>query len=55
MSKTMVGIAEALTSLKPDLVLILGDRYEILSVATTAMMFRIPIAHLHGGEAKRFN
>ena len=53
MSKTMVGIAEALTSLKPDLVLILGDRYEILSVATTAMMFRIPIAHLHGGEATR--
>ncbi len=53
MSKTMVGIAEAFTSLKPDLVLILGDRYEILSVATTAMMFRIPIAHLHGGEATR--
>lgn len=34
----------------PDLLIILGDRYEILSVATAAAMNRIPILHLHGGE-----
>lgn len=36
--------------LKPDLILILGDRYEILSAAISALFCRIPIAHLHGGE-----
>lgn len=35
---------------KPDLILILGDRYEILSCAISANINRIPIAHLHGGE-----
>lgn len=36
---------------KPDLLIILGDRYEMLSVATAAAMNRIPILHIHGGEA----
>jgi GDP/UDP-N,N'-diacetylbacillosamine 2-epimerase (hydrolysing) len=36
--------------LKPDLILILGDRYEILSAAISALFHKIPIAHLHGGE-----
>lgn len=36
---------------KPDLLVILGDRYEMLSVATAAAINRIPILHLHGGEA----
>lgn len=35
---------------KPDFLLLLGDRYEMLSVATAAMMCRIPIGHIHGGE-----
>lgn len=46
----VIGFADALESLKPDLVLVLGDRYEILAVATAAMIARIPIAHIHGGE-----
>ena len=37
--------------LNPDLVLVLGDRYEIFAAAISAMLSRIPIAHLHGGEA----
>ena len=37
--------------LKPDILVVLGDRYEIFSAATSAMIARIPIAHIHGGEA----
>lgn len=47
----MIGFADALFGLRPDLVLVLGDRYEIFSAATAAMVACIPIAHLHGGEA----
>lgn len=47
----MIGFADALAELKPDLVMLLGDRYEILSAAAATMIARIPIAHLHGGEA----
>lgn len=50
MSHEMQGINEAFASLQPDLVVILGDRYEMLVAATVAMMLRIPIAHIHGGE-----
>ncbi len=39
-----------LINLKPDLVLILGDRYEMLSVAISCLLSRIPIGHIHGGE-----
>jgi len=46
----IIGFADAFLELKPDLVLILGDRYEIFAAATSAMIARIPIAHLHGGE-----
>lgn len=46
----VMGIADALAEDSPDLVLILGDRYEALAAATAAMLLRIPIAHLHGGE-----
>ena len=49
-TKGMSGFVEALEGLKPDLLLVLGDRYEILSVAIVATILRIPIAHLHGGE-----
>ncbi len=51
MGLAMIGFADALEQLNPDLVLVLGDRYEILGAATSAMLARIPIAHLHGGEA----
>jgi GDP/UDP-N,N'-diacetylbacillosamine 2-epimerase (hydrolysing) len=47
----MIGFADALAELKPDLMLVLGDRYEICAAAASAMIARIPIAHLHGGEA----
>ena len=44
------GFADAFDSLHPDLLLILGDRYEMLAVASVALIYRIPIVHLHGGE-----
>lgn len=44
------GLADAFDVLKPDLLLILGDRYEMLAVASTALIYKIPVAHLHGGE-----
>ncbi|HEY8919346.1 MAG TPA: UDP-N-acetylglucosamine 2-epimerase [Chitinophaga sp.] len=47
----MIGFADAFTELQPDLVLLLGDRFEIFSAAAAAMVCRIPIAHCHGGEA----
>lgn len=47
----MIGFADALAELKPDLMIVLGDRYEIFAAASSAMIARIPIAHLHGGEA----
>ena len=50
MSRALKGFAEAYASLSPDIVVVLGDRYEILAAATAAMIKRIPIAHLHGGE-----
>jgi len=45
-----IGFADAYNELKPDLLVVLGDRYEIFSAVSTAMIARIPIAHLHGGE-----
>lgn len=46
----LIGFADALEDLSPDLVVVLGDRFEIFVAATAAMVARIPIAHLHGGE-----
>lgn len=45
-----VGFAQAYDELKPDILVVLGDRYEIFCAASAAMISRIPIAHLHGGE-----
>tara|TARA_B100000315_G_scaffold232321_1_gene244466 strand:+ start:76 stop:1233 length:1158 start_codon:yes stop_codon:yes gene_type:complete len=47
----MIGFSNALEDLNPDLLLMLGDRFEIFSAAASAMIARIPLAHLHGGEA----
>lgn len=46
----MIGFADIFTRIMPDIVVILGDRYEIFAAATAAMIHRIPIAHIHGGE-----
>lgn len=46
-----ISFAESYEELKPDIVVVLGDRYEIFSAVSAAMIARIPIAHLHGGEA----
>jgi len=45
-----IGFADAYDDLKPDLIVVLGDRYEILSAVTAALFYKIPVAHLHGGE-----
>lgn len=50
MGLTQIGIADAFARMQPDLVVILGDRYEMLAAASAALIFRIPIAHLYGGE-----
>ncbi len=46
----MIGFADAFEGLKPDLLVLLGDRFEIFSAASVATILKIPIAHLHGGE-----
>lgn len=46
----VIGFADSLNRLTPDLLVILGDRFEALAVAQAAMIMRIPIVHLHGGE-----
>lgn len=46
----MLGFSDALQDLNPDMLVILGDRYEMLALASSALIFKIPIVHLHGGE-----
>lgn len=46
----MIGFADAYERLQPDIVVVLGDRFEIFAAASAAMIAGIPIAHLHGGE-----
>lgn len=50
MGVAMLGFADYFEQYKPDLVVILGDRYEMLMVAAASMIAKIPIAHIHGGE-----
>ena len=47
----LIGFADALSQLAPDIIVVLGDRFEIFSAVTAALVARIPVAHLHGGEA----
>jgi GDP/UDP-N,N'-diacetylbacillosamine 2-epimerase (hydrolysing) len=46
----LIGFADALNDLNPDLLVVLGDRFEIFVAAIAATVAKIPIAHLHGGE-----
>ena len=46
----IIGFADIFTRIMPNIVVILGDRYESLAAAIAAMIHRIPIAHIHGGE-----
>jgi UDP-hydrolysing UDP-N-acetyl-D-glucosamine 2-epimerase len=46
----VIGFADVLDRLKPDILMALGDRFEILAAAQAALVARIPIAHIHGGE-----
>lgn len=46
----LIGFADAYARLAPDLIVVLGDRFEILAAASAALIAGIPVAHLHGGE-----
>jgi GDP/UDP-N,N'-diacetylbacillosamine 2-epimerase (hydrolysing) len=46
----LIGFADALADLKPNLLVVLGDRFEIFAAVSAALVARIPVAHLHGGE-----
>jgi UDP-N-acetylglucosamine 2-epimerase len=50
MGMGMIGFAEALDELNPDLIVVLGDRFEIFSAVAAALVAKIPVAHIHGGE-----
>ena len=50
MGVALISFADALNELRPDIIVILGDRYEIFCAAAASMALRIPIAHIHGGE-----
>ncbi len=47
----LIGCGDVLQQLQPDLMMVLGDRFELLSAVIAAMVARIPVAHLHGGES----
>lgn len=53
MSLCLSGMADALDELRPDMMVILGDRYEMLVAASAALIFKIPIAHIAGGAVSR--
>lgn len=50
MGLALIGFADALEDLKPDVAVILGDRYEMLAAAEACLIYKIPVAHLYGGE-----
>lgn len=50
LSKLISKISDVFLEIKPDLIFLLGDRYELIGSAIAATIFRIPIAHIHGGE-----
>ena len=46
----MIGFADAYEELQPDMIMVLGDRYEILAAVSAALFYKIPVIHIHGGE-----
>ncbi|MDR1756468.1 MAG: UDP-N-acetylglucosamine 2-epimerase, partial [Culturomica sp.] len=46
----IIGFAHAYEELRPDMIMVLGDRYEILAAVSAALFYKIPVIHLHGGE-----
>lgn len=50
MGVALIGFSDCFARLRPDIIVILGDRFELLSAASAALVARIPIAHIHGGE-----
>lgn len=50
MGRELTGLADVFEKAQLDLLFLLGDRYETLAAAIAAMMFQVPIAHLHGGR-----
>lgn len=50
MGKLQLEFSALFNNFKPDILVILGDRYELLPIVSTAALFQIPIAHIHGGE-----
>jgi len=50
MGLAQISFAEAFEELKPDFVVVLGDRFELIPIVSTAVVFNIPVVHLHGGE-----
>ncbi len=48
----MIGLAKAYARLRPDIVVLLGDRFETHVAASASVPFRIPVAHIHGGEGQ---
>lgn len=46
----VIGFADTFDRLQPDIIVVLGDRFEMLAAATAAMLLKIPISHIHGGE-----
>ncbi|WP_141730819.1 UDP-N-acetylglucosamine 2-epimerase [Oligoflexus tunisiensis] len=46
----MIGFVDSFNRLQPDLIVVLGDRFEIFASCSAAMLLKIPVAHVHGGE-----
>jgi len=46
----LIGFADVLDDQKPDLIIVLGDRFEILPAAVASVLYQVPLAHIHGGE-----
>lgn len=46
----LIGFAQAYTAYRPDILVVLGDRFEMYAAALAALPFKIPVAHIHGGE-----
>jgi len=55
MGTGMIGFADAINELCPDLIVVLGDRYEIFSAVAVALVAKVPVAHIHGGELTEGN